>query len=227
MKEVKLKRYAGPFKTVPFENFIQSPIGLVPKDGGKDTRLIFHLSYLKDPRKGESVNAGTPKDWCSVKYPDFDEAVKRCLEEFQQAEANQLVLKEIFVGKSDMKSTFRNLGMSVASFKFLVMKTTSPLDGNTYYFVDKCLPFGAAISCAHFQAFSDAVAHIVSTKLGKRIINYLDDYLFVAYLRLLCNQQIQLFLNICEQINFPVAMEKTVWGETWVIFLGLLIDAKR
>ena len=107
------------------------------------------------------------------------------------------------------------------------MKATLPLDSNTYYFVDKCLPFGAAISCAHFQAFSDAVAHIVATKLGKRIINYLDDYLFVAYLRLLCNQQIQLFLNICEQINFPVAMENTVWGETWVIFLGLLIDAKR
>ena len=35
MKEVKLKRYAGPFEMVPFENFIQSPIGLVPKDGGK------------------------------------------------------------------------------------------------------------------------------------------------------------------------------------------------
>ena len=45
MKEVKLKRYAGPFKEIPFQNFVQSPIGLVPKDGGHDTRLIFHLSY--------------------------------------------------------------------------------------------------------------------------------------------------------------------------------------
>ena len=45
MKEVKEKRYAGPFEEIPFEHFIQSPIGLVPKDGGKDTRLIFHLSY--------------------------------------------------------------------------------------------------------------------------------------------------------------------------------------
>ena len=45
MKEVKELRYAGPFKKIPFENYIQSPIGLVPKDGGKDTWLIFHLSY--------------------------------------------------------------------------------------------------------------------------------------------------------------------------------------
>ena len=34
MKEVKLKRVAGPFKEVPFDNYIQSPIGLVPKTGG-------------------------------------------------------------------------------------------------------------------------------------------------------------------------------------------------
>ena len=45
MKEVKLKRYAGPFETIPFENYIQSPIGLIPKDSGKDVRLIFHLSH--------------------------------------------------------------------------------------------------------------------------------------------------------------------------------------
>ena len=45
MKEVKAQRYSGPYESIPFESYIQSPIGLVPKDGGKDTRLIFHLSY--------------------------------------------------------------------------------------------------------------------------------------------------------------------------------------
>ena len=44
-KEVKLKRFAGPFKKPPYDNFIQSPIGLAAKDNGKDTHLIFHLSY--------------------------------------------------------------------------------------------------------------------------------------------------------------------------------------
>ena len=41
MKEVKEDRYAGPFEKIPFDNYIQSPIGLVPKDGGKDTRFDF------------------------------------------------------------------------------------------------------------------------------------------------------------------------------------------
>ena len=35
MKEVKVGRYAGPFSEVPFKNFIQSPIGLVPKAGNQ------------------------------------------------------------------------------------------------------------------------------------------------------------------------------------------------
>ena len=72
MKEVSLNRYAGPYLTPPYEYFTQSPIGLVPKDGGRDTRLIFHLSY---PRSGESVNSCTPKELCSVDYPDFSLAL--------------------------------------------------------------------------------------------------------------------------------------------------------
>ena len=43
MEEVKLKRYAGPNKQIPKEfqdDYIQSPIGLVPKDQGR------HMTYL-------------------------------------------------------------------------------------------------------------------------------------------------------------------------------------
>ena len=56
----------------------------------------------------------------------------------------------IFIGKSDMRSAFRNLGMKKSQFSLLVMKAKSPLDGKIYFFIDKCLPFGASISCAHF-----------------------------------------------------------------------------
>ena len=47
MKEVKEKHFTGPFEKPPFEHFIQSLVGLVPKDDGRKTRLIFHLSYLE------------------------------------------------------------------------------------------------------------------------------------------------------------------------------------
>ena len=81
MKEVEAGRYAGPYEDrPPFTHFLQSPIGLVPKDKGTKTRLIFHLSYPRDG-SGTSVNEGIPKEKCRVKYPDIADAVKLCLAE--------------------------------------------------------------------------------------------------------------------------------------------------
>ena len=125
MNEVKLGRYAGPFKTPPFEHYVQSPIGQVPKDKGKKTRLIFHLSYPKD---GDSVNSGIPKDLCRVVYPTIDKAVKICLQEGVGCS----------IGKSDMSSAFRHVPLKKGVWHLLVMKATNPNDGLTYYFVDKC-----------------------------------------------------------------------------------------
>ena len=215
MKEVKLKRYTGPFNEIPFENYIQSPISLVPKDGGKDTRLIFHLSHPRG--RGLSVNENTDKKLCSVKYPSFDEAIELCIK----------AGKFCKLAKSDMTSAFRHLGLKPAHFRYLVMKAESPIDGKTYYFIDKCLPFGASISCAHFQSFSDAIAHIVSYKTDKDLINYLDNFLFISLIKALCNGQVRVFLEICEKIRFPVSMHKTFWGTTTLTFLGLLINTIR
>ena len=134
MKEVQLGRYAGPFLMPPFENYIQSPIGLVPKDGGTKTRLIFHLSY---PRTGgSSVNSEIPRNLCSVKYPDLESAIRLCQHIGKSS-------KTIFLSKSDMSLAFRHLLMKVRDFMLLLMKAEHPETGVTYYFVDKCLPFGS------------------------------------------------------------------------------------
>ena len=174
MTEVQAGRYAGSFEDVPFRHFIQSPIGLVPKDRGKKTRLIFHLSYPKDR---ESVNSGIPKHLCSVKYPDFADEVQMCLK----------AGKGCKIAQSDMSMAFRNIPMSKRSWKFLVMKAEHPVTGKTWYFVDKCLPFGSSISCAIFQAFSDAVAFLVECKTQEDTLNYLDDYFFAALMKAWCD----------------------------------------
>ena len=214
MKEVKEGRYAGPFANVPFDNYIQSPIGLVPKDGGNKTRLIFHLSHPRDPERGTSVNGSTPEELTSVKYLTFDDAVRLCIKAGPGC----------YIGKSDMTSAFRHLGMKKKHWRYLVMKAQNPTDHRWYYFVDKCMPFGASISCSHFQEFSNAIAHIVKFVTQIDNINYLDDFFFAALLKAICNGQIQAFINICREINFPVSMDKTFWGTTRLTFLGLLID---
>ena len=197
-----------------FDNYIQSPIGLVPKDGGKKTRLIFHLSHPRDPKKGVSVNAATPKELTTVKYQEFDDAVKLCIKEGRACH----------VGKSDMTSAFRHLAMKKEFWKFLIMKAQNPVDDQWYYFVDKCMPFGASISCSHFQEFSNAISHIVSYMTKKDNINYLDDFFFADLVKLLCNRQINTFLEVCDKVKFPVSMEKTFWATTKLSFLGLLLD---
>ena len=61
----------------------------------------------------------------------------------------------------------------------------------------------------------------------KHNLNYLDDYLFAAAMKAICDQHISVFLKVCEEIQFPVAMEKTFWGCTMLTFLGLLLDTER
>ena len=107
----------------------------------------------------------------------------------------------------------------------MLMVAESPFDGKKYYFIDKCLPFGASISCAHFQAFSNVILHIVKFKTGKHNVNYLDDFLFVTLLKALCNGQLDTFLDVCRKINFPVSMEKTFRACTQMTFLGFLINS--
>ena len=218
MKEVQAKRYAGPFKEPPFKNFIQSPIGLVPKDKNK-TRLIFHLSYPRGT--GRSVNANTPEELTTVKYPDFDEAIKLCI----RYSKNGIC----FIGKSDLSAAFRHICIRKECWRYLVMKAKNPADGETYYFFDKCLPFGASISCAIFQEFSNALSHIVQHLYMKNHpnLNYLDDFFFVEAVKSLCDRQIRIFLQVCQEINFPVSLEKTEWGTTKLSFLGLDIDTVR
>ena len=109
----------------------------------------------------------------------------------------------------------------------LIMKVAHPETGIHYNFVDKYLPFGSLISCAIFQAFSDAIAFVIQVKVNHPNINYLDDYLFAAALRRLCNWHVNIFMEICSSINFPVSTEKTEWAVEIIVFLGLLIDCVK
>ena len=152
-----------------------------------------------------------------VTYPDFSDVIRICIE----------IGVSCKLGKSDMRSAFRNLGMRLMDFPSLIMKARIPLDNQWYYFIDKCLPFGSSISCAHFQRFSNSIAFVMKIQTGCKPVNYLDDYLFAALRRLWCNQLIQSFLELCEKVRFPVSLEKTEWAQGIVIFLGLLIDAAR
>ena len=219
MKEVKLGRVAGPYDKVPFKNFMQSPIGLVPKSGGR-TQLIFHLSYAFKSGKG-SLNSNTPDHLCTVKYNDLDYAVKNCL--------HLSSYLPLFLGKTDVQSAFRVLPLKPSQVKWCVIMAHHPITNKKSYFLDLNLPFGASISCNLFQEFSTSLKHIVEFLSGKRfsITNYLDDFLFIDTTQQGCDQLVRLFIEMCNQIGLPISHEKTEWSTQHIVFLGILLDGSN
>ena len=223
-KEVSLGRFAGPFEEIPFEYYIQSPIGLVPK-AGNQTRLIFHLSF--DFGEEPSVNACTPEEDCSVKYRDLDYAVKKMLQILKLITDGHVV---IWFGKTDLKSAFRILGMHPSVWWTMIMTAEHPINHKWVFFVDKCLPFGHSMSCALFQEFSNALDHILNFIVMERSINqaattnYLDDFLFIALTMMLCNYLLEQFLLLCKHLNVPLSKDKTEWASTMMVFLGILLN---
>ena len=136
---------------------MQSPIGLVPKDNGAKTRLIFHLSYDFKREANEKRN--------SVNYYTPSEVLESgILDEILNLEGGKPDKPMIYYSKTDVVSAFRVLPMKPSQRCWLIMMTKHPETGQILYFVDKCLPFGASISCAHFQAFSDVIAYIAERK---------------------------------------------------------------
>ena len=245
MDKVKLGRVAGLFSRIPYDNYIQSPVGLVPKAGGK-TRMIFHLSFnFSEEETGRSLNACTPRSLCTVKYNDLDAAVHDCLRLVQQYGGDFELMNSgtsdgdddersiIFLGKTDLSAAFRVLPLKIKCLKWLIFKAEDPGDGVMKFFVEKCLPFGASISCLHYQHFSNALKFLLSRQTahlpgrGKAITNYLDDFLFIALFKWVCNQLIRSFLHLCAELRIPVTINKTEWAAPCMVFLGILLNGRN
>ena len=222
MKEVSLGRYAGPYTEPPFKNYIQSPIGLVPKSNNK-TRLIFHLSYSFSDTE-LSLNDCTPDEYCTVKYKDIDYAVKASLNLMKRAKVNSVVYSN-----TDQTAAFRILPILPEQYCWLLLKAEHPVTNVTYFFAEKNCPFRASSSCKLFQDFSDSLKHIIETitESNFQVCNYLDDYLFIETSEDKCNRLVNQFILMCERINCPLSAEKTKYASHMMIFLGIMLDGKN
>ena len=182
---------------------MKSPVGLVPKaeaakpsektsrtqhDKSKmqhqETRLVFNLSWLP----GTSINDYTPRELCTVKYKDLNNAVQLCLEILNDKCNTD---NKCYLAKTDIKSAFRHLPIRPQDWRWLVLMARHPISNEKYYFIDKVMPFGSGISCANFQRVSDGLQAIFQHGASHKANNYLDDFLFATYLYNLCNQLYQ------------------------------------
>ena len=176
-----------------------------------------------------------PRKKNSVKYCDLDHAVCTYLD-LQQQELERIQSEDtvgdqqmfvvVYAGKGDLGSAFRVLPLKRKSWCWLVMMAQNPVTGKWVFFVDKCLPFGSLISCAHFQRVSNAIKHLIQWRTASPITNYLDDFLFLVITIARCNYLVNQFLLVCKEINFPVSESKTEWAAEIIIFLGILLNGR-
>ncbi len=92
--------------------------------------------------------------------------------------------------------------------------------------MDKALPVGSSITCAHYSRFSNALAFIHQNLTKYKLENYLDDFLFVDGANDRVQFQMDMFANTCDKLSLTNVEDKTE-GPTLVIRFWGLLDALR
>lgn len=94
------------------------------------------------------------------------------------------------------------------------------------YYFDKALPFGASISCSTFEEFSTFLELCVKQRSNSKwLIHYLDDFLGAENTDVACQKAMAIFRTIMQEINVPLADEKTEGPSEVIIFWGLELDS--
>ncbi len=151
------------------------------------------------------VNSYIPDTFTKVQYIKFDQVVEMCVH----------LGPSCYIGKTDIKSAFHLVALHPMEFHLLGMENMGKI------YVDKCLPFGMALSCQIFEKVSTAVEYIVTKELPPttEIRHYLDDLLAGAKCQTNCNQAVKKITMVCQDLGIPILEEKTV-GNPAHTFLG-------
>lgn len=202
-KELAAGRILGPFHAPPFSVYQCSLIGLVPKKDKDSFRVIHHLSYPE----GESINDHIPPEKTRVVYQSVTDAV----------EMLSGLCKKAFMAKTDIHHAFRIIPIHPDEHHLFL------LHWQDSFYIDTVLAMGCASSCRIFEAFSNALAWILQSKLNIPSVHYLDDFLLGSVSEQIGSQDLKRFLALCHDIGVPIADKKTFPPSTVMGFLGMEI----
>ena len=201
-------RIAGPFQSHPMPDMVFSPLGLVPKKGSSEFRLIHDLSF---PLLN-SVNSHIPVERSTVVFEDLD----HCLSIIRRLGRGTLV------AKADLQDAFRIIPIAPQDHRLLGFR----FQGAYYY--DRCLPMGCSVSCQTFEALSTALQWICTEKFGVSAMSHiLDDFIFFGPHGVPnCQNNLDIFLSLCDKLSLPIKQAKTVQPATSVSLHGILVNTQ-
>lgn len=205
-KELLLNRIAGPFASPPFNPFIISPIGVVPKKEVNSYRIIHDLSYPPEA----SVNCYIPREYCSVSYETLDHVIDHITKYGTGA----------LMAKADIESAFSIIPITPNDYHLL------GFTWNGSYYYGKRLPMGSSISCSTFEELSRAVQWILINVLHVTSVSHiLDDFIFIGPpISDVCKKSLSKFICLAEDLSIPLNTSKTVLPTTLAIMHGIEIN---
>jgi len=211
-EEFGLGWIGGGSPSPPFATFISSPIGAVwKKEFGRPldkSRRTHNLSKGGDA----SVNSKVKPEFASVKYSSVDDAVR-------------LVGKVgtgCFCAKIDLRSAYRSVPLSPSVYHLFVFWWLGA------FFFEARMGFGCSSSPAIFTWIAAAVAAIMKRCFGlSTIVFYLDDFLIVAESEAECGLALDIALLVFMVLGLGVNYGKVIPPTQEILFLGVIIDAKR
>ena len=206
-KEFKLHRISRPYCEIPFDNYVCSPLGLVPKKAPGEYRIIHDLSFPE----GQSVNSYIPTSNSTVQYESIDNVI-------------DLIRKfgtNVLMAKTDIEDGFRNIPIHPDDYHLLGFQW----NGN-YYF-DKCLPMGASSSCQIFEKVSTSLHWIMINKYQASGMSHLiDDFFFIGPPHSQkCMHDLLNFQILCNNLGIPIKKSKTVIPTTTLTIYGIEVDS--
>ena len=184
---------------------IVSPIGAIPKDNGKDVKIIHDGSRPT----GEAMN-----DYSSlhaVKYETLESAYS-------------LAKPGYYLAKIDLKAAYRSVGIHPSDYCLTGIKWHFKDNDYPTYLFDTRLPFGARRGCSIFHRISQAVKRMMAKRGFSNLVVYLDDFLIVSATWEECAFVQQVLINLLGSLGFFISWHKVAGPFQRLCFLGIDID---
>ena len=210
--DLSVGKLLGPFVSPPFDKYVVSPLGAIPKRGSDRIRLIHDLSYPTT----ESVNIGIDPEAYSLQYSSVDWAVSACSKYEVPLLAN-----------IDIKDAYKAVGVAGADWHLLGLRWQVPgLTGD--YFFGKVLSFGLRSAPALFDEYACALEKIMPlVGVSCHVVRYVDDFLIVGGSESQVKGDLGLMIDTARSAGFTIQAEK-VKGPCRVLeFLGIVLDLDR
>ena len=102
------------------------------------------------------------------------------------------------------------------------------MEWNQSIYIDTCLPFGLRSASKLFNILADLLSWITTQRGMTFSMHYLDDFLLLGPPdSSICQHNLDIFTQVCDELDIPLATEKMEGPSTSLNFPGILLDTHR